>query len=352
MSNQINDTDNSISQLSMQVQKIIGFPRQPGDIGGPSSFQSRLERKLIETGCKVTYPKDNIHPDVILVVNSTSKILWVLLSKLRGSRIVHRLDGLFWRSEALDNVSLSIKLKHKVLDLFKFFIRNFLADEVVYQSEFIKDWWHKKYGKASCRENIIYNGADLEEFYPREKDTTSLPRILCVEGYVQDDIVTLKTLTEASTKLASSKLIEETWVCGEISQDSQKYISRFSEISIRGKVPRDEMSKCFSIYGIYLVLEINPPCPNSVIEALASGMPVVGFDTGALRELVPPNAGVLVPYDGNPWKLEEPNFELISEAIAQVLTDWHAFSKGARETAEQKFSLDTMFLKYRKLLGV
>ncbi len=42
--------------------------------------------------------------------------------------------------------------------------------------------------------------------------------------------------------------------------------------------------------------EVNPPCPNSVIEALACGLPVIGFDTGSLSEIVQGGAGRLVPY--------------------------------------------------------
>ena len=44
--------------------------------------------------------------------------------------------------------------------------------------------------------------------------------------------------------------------------------------------------------------------PNSVIEALACGLPVVSFDTGALPELVTPGAGRVVAYGGDPWRLD------------------------------------------------
>ena len=51
----------------------------------------------------------------------------------------------------------------------------------------------------------------------------------------------------------------------------------------------------------------NKPCPNSVIEALASGVPVVGYNSGSLKELVG-NAGIILPYTGgDPNKMEGPN---------------------------------------------
>ncbi len=53
--------------------------------------------------------------------------------------------------------------------------------------------------------------------------------------------------------------------------------------------------------------DLNAACPNSVIEAMACGLPVAGFDTGALNELIVGDAGRLVPYGGDPWRLEKPD---------------------------------------------
>jgi glycosyltransferase involved in cell wall biosynthesis len=45
--------------------------------------------------------------------------------------------------------------------------------------------------------------------------------------------------------------------------------------------------------------DLNAACPNSVIEALACGTPVLGYDTGALPEMVPPKSGRIAHYGGN-----------------------------------------------------
>jgi glycosyltransferase involved in cell wall biosynthesis len=96
--------------------------------------------------------------------------------------------------------------------------------------------------------------------------------------------------------------------------------------------------------------EVNPPCPNSVIEALACGLPVIGFDTGSLSELVQGDAGRLAPYGANQWKLEQPDIQALSDAADQVLQGNEKFRKSAREQAEKNLGLEHMVDEYLKVL--
>jgi len=96
--------------------------------------------------------------------------------------------------------------------------------------------------------------------------------------------------------------------------------------------------------------EVNPPCPNSVIEALACGLPVVGFDTGSLAELVQGDAGRLAPYGADPWKLRPPDIPALAEAATEVLQDQDRFRKLARERAESAFDVGKMVNEYLKVL--
>jgi glycosyltransferase involved in cell wall biosynthesis len=96
--------------------------------------------------------------------------------------------------------------------------------------------------------------------------------------------------------------------------------------------------------------EINPPCPNSVIEALACGLPVVGFDTGSLSEIVQGEAGRLVPYGADPWKLKPPDIPLLAKATEEVFEEQPRFRTSARERAEAAFDVDKMVDEYLNVL--
>jgi glycosyltransferase involved in cell wall biosynthesis len=87
-----------------------------------------------------------------------------------------------------------------------------------------------------------------------------------------------------------------------------------------------------------------------VIEALACGLPVIGFDTGSLSEIVQGDAGRLVPYGANPWKLEKPDIPALAIAAEEVLQSNERFRKSARIQAETVLGLDKMVDEYLKIL--
>lgn len=99
--------------------------------------------------------------------------------------------------------------------------------------------------------------------------------------------------------------------------------------------------------------DLNAACPNSVIEALACGLPVLSFATGALPELVTGDAGRVVPYGGDPWRLDQPDIPTLAEAALEILRDQERFRHAARLHAEAAFSLEGMVDAYlAALLGV
>jgi glycosyltransferase involved in cell wall biosynthesis len=96
--------------------------------------------------------------------------------------------------------------------------------------------------------------------------------------------------------------------------------------------------------------ELNAGCPNAVIEALACGLPVVGYATGALPELVPDTAGRVVPY-GSAFLLTEPGDTMALAAAAQtVLAEQDGFRRGARAHAEACFDIQRMADRYLDVL--
>ena len=87
-----------------------------------------------------------------------------------------------------------------------------------------------------------------------------------------------------------------------------------------------------------------------MIEALACGVPVLAYDTGALPEMVTGDAGRIVPYEVDPWKLEIPPTTGLVDAAAEILQNQVRFRAGARARAEAAFDLKTMVQKYVEVI--
>jgi len=329
---------------------IIGLPHKPPRTGGPGSFQTRICRALEKRGWKIVYPKDNVLPNVILVVGGTRKLSWLRKCKKKGTRIVHRLDGILWQHK-VSSCSLKIKIVSEAYNWLSRIIRNIFADTVIYQSQFIMDCWHRQYGKASCKETVIYNAVSLSEFcLGSDSQDNSLPKLLCVEGSILSGPAYIQPLIFLSKRLYDLGLISGTVVYGHIERGGYNKLSSSATLKLAGVIPREQIPHILR-NAVYLVLEVNPPCPNSVIEALAAGIPVIGFDTGALAELVPPEAGIIVPYGADPWRLDVPDLESLESAAIKVLKNWQEYSKGARKIAEERFNLDNMVEKYISVLS-
>jgi glycosyltransferase involved in cell wall biosynthesis len=150
----------------------------------------------------------------------------------------------------------------------------------------------------------------------------------------------------------SRKFKIELMIVGRVHARAKNKLKTQSAFRIRfmDVVPREHIPWLMRSSHLLFSAEVNPPCPNSVIEALSCGLPVIGFDTGSLAEIVPGDAGRVVPYGGNPWKLEPPDIPTLADAAAEILEDQPRFRKSARERAASKLGLDRMVDEYLEVL--
>ena len=116
-----------------------------------------------------------------------------------------------------------------------------------------------------------------------------------------------------------------------------------------GVIPHEQIPDLDRSAHLFFTAEINAACPNSVVEALACGLPVVGYATGSIPELVGDDGGAVEPYGSDHWKLEVPDSEAISYRFCTyVLANLPQFQRSARNRAEDLFGLDQMVEAYRQ----
>lgn len=106
---------------------------------------------------------------------------------------------------------------------------------------------------------------------------------------------------------------------------------------------REVLDALADSYAVVAPALWDEPFSVSVLEAMASGKPVIAYDVGGMRELLE-GAGILV---------ERSNREGLVSALASLLDDpAHAISLGhaARRRAEQQFDVTSMVDGYVRLL--
>src|SRR5215211_7048138 len=335
------------------MPRVCIVPRVEGP-GGVTSFRLKFEQGLHARGVDVS--NDPSQPaDVLLVLAGTRQLLELRAARRRGMRIVQRLDGINW-VHRIHWAGLRYTVRAIYGNRNLSFIRKRLADYVIYQSQFIKHWWEDWYRPAGVPASVILNGADLSRYTPHglHERPSGHYRLLVVEGSLAGGL-NYGLFNAASLASELSKRFRiELMIVGHVDGRTKNELKSQTAFRLQfmDTVPREHIPWLMRSSHLLFSAEVNPPCPNSVIEALSCGLPVVGFDTGSLSELVQGDAGRLVSYGANPWKLEPPDLPALASAAAEVLDDQQRFRAAARGRAETHFDVEKMVGEYLKVLLV
>ncbi|MCB9135052.1 MAG: glycosyltransferase family 4 protein [Anaerolineales bacterium] len=338
------------------IKRICLTPRVHG-VGGMVSFLHKLTAGLEARGIQTTGEIRNTEFDALLVIGGTRDLVGIWQAKRRGIPIIQRLDGMNWLHRKL-KTGLKHWFRAEYGNWLLNLIRTRLATGIVYQSEFSKTWWERVYGPTPVPSTIIHNGVDLTQYTPDGPHTRppDCYRVLLVEGSLQGGYeMGLETAVQLTQLLIRhDKLAIELMVVGKISPTLAAAWDAKAGFPITwgGLVPREKIPELDRSAHLLYSADLNAACPNSVIEALACGLPVLAFDTGALLELVPSRAGRVVPYGGDPWQLKPPDVSALADGAREILGTGNAMRKVARTHAEAAFGLDTMVQKYLAVFQV
>jgi glycosyltransferase involved in cell wall biosynthesis len=330
------------------------LPRVEG-LGGPASFRARLVEGLQARQVPVLPAPTDPACQALLVIGGTRKIWELLEARRRGVRIVQRLNGMNWIHRRR-YTGVGHFLRSEVNNLILSSIRRYLADRIIYQSSFARDWWQSVYSKAAVPSAVIYNGINLGKFVPdgphqRPEDRY---RVLMVEGHLgggnEDGLRNGVALTRLLNQRADRpvELVVVGDVPSRLKAASEREIPGL--LTWAGVVPRERIPEIDRSAHVLFSADVNAACPNSVIEALACGLPVVSYATGSLPELLEGDAGLVVPWGSNFWKLEPPQLPALADAAQRIFREQAYFRQAARKQAETSFGLDQMVERYLDVL--
>jgi glycosyltransferase involved in cell wall biosynthesis len=331
-------------------RRLCLVARIPG-VAGPASFQRRLAAGLAARGIEVSYSLSDRPYDAVLVNGGTRALGGLARAKRLGIPVLQRLDGINWIHRKV-RTGARHYLRSEMANMVMSWTRRRFADRIVYQSHFVEIWWDRERGRAMVPTSVVYNGVPLDRYHPvgPGEPPSDRIRLLVVEGnFAGGYEVGIHSAVMLRRGLAAAADRDvELVITGQVAETIRSYWDEQAEGGIvwQGVVPPDRIPELLRTGHMLYAADLNPACPNSVLEAMACGLPVVGFDTGALPELVSAEAGRLADYGGDPWSLDEPDAPALIREAGIVLRDRASYATGARAVAASQFGLDRMIDGY------
>lgn len=197
-------------------------------------------------------------------------------------------------------------------DLFEFPMKSFIhkevvrrnlrsADEIFSTSKVLEDQVYRISGSAS---QVIPFGIDLEMFHPavgsslEEGETIVIGTIKSLEkNYRIDVLMKAFAIARAARQNLNLRLV---LVGGGTEEDNLKRLAENLNIAdvteFKGRMPFDLIPGCHRAIDIFVNLSAQESFGVSVLEASASGKPVIVTNVGGLNEVVVENVtGLMVP---------------------------------------------------------
>jgi glycosyltransferase involved in cell wall biosynthesis len=224
------------------------------------------------------------------------------------------------------------------------------ADHVLYQSAFCKGSADEWVGPPAGTWEILPNAVDVSRFAPAAAAPAGGPVLLL--GGDQTQAYRLELAVATLAALTASHPDARLLVTGQLVVPVEPVAKRFGvagRVHALGRYSQTDAPALFRRAHVLLHTKVNDPCPSVVLEALASGVPVVYPRSGGVPELVGDEAGIGVPHpDG--FERDEPSGpDELADAVARVLADLPAYRMAARARAVDRFSLEPWLDRHAEL---
>ena len=302
-----------------------------GGAGGPRVKVRRLREFFPEAGWGF---------NLVYTLSSAPYLSGAALARLRrrGTPIVHNQNGTFfpawyggdWRAE-----------NRRMARAFH------AADHVFFQSEYCRRAAHKHLGERDGTGEILYNAVDTDCFtlserkpeadgfkflltgkidqhlwYRVEQSIRGLRVAIDIGGEV---ILIIAGLLDADVRVKADELIQS--------------LSLTGRVKFAGPYTQSSAPSVYQMADAYIMMKHQDPCPNVVIEALSTGLPVLFSNSGGVAELVGARAGIGLNCEESWEESLAPSPEDIGKGMINIIADHEQMKIEARQRAVSRFGI-------------
>ncbi len=248
--------------------------------GGINSFLRAMKETLLQRNY---YEAEPYKADIILIAASSAGInksisfkeilnlRWLrynkffpLIKKRQYPLIVHRLDGLrtFYAGKHEPSDDLQLKLSK-------------LADHIIFQSQYSLQNF-RAFGYNKNNYHIIYNGTNTTVFSFKFRKLEKNRKIKIIASSWSNNI------HKGFNTISSISLLDSVEVTFVGNWNSNVPPNK---VKIIKPVDYFTLAKLFHENDVFLHAAQNDPCPNVVVEAMATGLPVLYNNSGGTPEI-------------------------------------------------------------------
>jgi glycosyltransferase involved in cell wall biosynthesis len=229
------------------------------------------------------------------------------------------------------------------------------ADHVVYQSAFCKLSADRFLRGAPRSWEILHNPVDTRRFRPVPRPPGPLTLLLGGSQYQSYPVeLALRTLAivrrdRSGTRLIVSGSLTFAPDANRVVADLIRELGVADAVELVGPYARDDAPALLQRADILLHPKVNDPCPTTVLEAMACGVPVVYSATGGTPELVGDAGGVGVPGPLDWDRDRPPRPAEFAAAIGRAAEALPELRVSAREHAVERFDSSRWVRRHEEL---
>ncbi len=161
---------------------------------------------------------------------------------------------------------------------------------------------------------VIPNGVDLNEFSPDISQTGPSWKILTVARLIERKGIKylIEAVSDLKTRIPdlSLTIVGSGDLKSALEQQAKEEVKSES-IRFLGEVPHNELPPIYSSHDIFILPSFNEGMSNALLEAMASGLPIITTLTGGTKELM----------NGNAVLIEKGSSRSIIEAVNSIIAD-------------------------------
>ena len=222
-----------------------------------------------------------------------------------------------------------------------------MADHVFYQSDFCRMAADEFLRVCPAASETLYNSVDTSTFSPGARSADAGLTLLLAGS--QDKSYRVKTALEVLAQVVRCRTDVRLTITGRLgwarqAEEAQRMALQWAReldvadrVSFTGPYTQAQAVGIFRGADILLHTKYNDPCPTTVLEAMACGLPVVYSASGGVPELVGADAGVGIPGEVR-WDREMPPDPAgLADAVLTVVERYDPYSRAARQRALDRF---------------